>query len=233
MISAALAPISRPPWLDPMLASLPTPKRFPTPGKLPWPCPWPFSTFVVLPTSHALGAKDVVKMSALIGLSTSPALHDLRHFSMKLAPHIHVRRVVKDPEDVVEDPINGNIWVFPCTQDPRHDVPQYTTGCLPCRLVWDIREVILGQQRMRRISTVRVHPEFVLVICASVDGTGTADSEPYSYSVDDGSDKRGEQGEHEEGELYCDFIDDAFQTGGFGDGGGDELDNFVRNSRMG
>jgi hypothetical protein len=110
------------------------------------------TTYVVVSSLDTLRAEKSVKIMATTWTRASPVLDDCKHALLNLAVRVTDCRVMESAKHIVENFIFRYIWMVEGVDDTRSDILQYTSSNLTSGLIQDVAEVILGEQRVRRIS---------------------------------------------------------------------------------
>lgn len=95
---------------------------------------------VILAITNALGSQ---KIKVAIRTTASPLLHDVEHIAMNFHIRITHCRMVEYLNDIVKNLVFRHLWMFPSIDNAGCGEFE-NFGCdLSCRLVEDVREVIL------------------------------------------------------------------------------------------
>lgn len=125
-------------------------------------------TSVVVAIFDTLGREDLVQV---VAGAARPLLHDREHVSMELAVLVAKSWVVEHADDVVENLVHRDIGMLPCVDDARCDILKDGRSYLASWLIENVGEMVFGKQRVRRVGTGRVCPDFVLVTPTSIDNS--------------------------------------------------------------
>lgn len=98
---------------------------------------------VVFARLHTVGAEDVGETGAAVGPRLHPCLHCFEHAAMRFVVHVPQRRVVEDPDAVVQDLLLRYVGMIPGVQDARRGVLENRCRYVSGGLVEDVGEVVL------------------------------------------------------------------------------------------
>jgi len=128
---------------------------------------------VIFTMADALRAKNVVQFGATVWLREGPGLDNGEHVTVEFAMRVSNCWVVEHTDDVVEDLIDRNVWVFPGIQNTRGDVLEDCGSYFASRFIQNVGKVVFRREGVGGICAVRVGPGFVLVLSRGVNYRGT------------------------------------------------------------
>ena len=148
---------------------------------------------VVLARLYTFGAEDIIQTRASVLPGVNPRFNRLEHGAMGIVAHVPNSWVVEHTQTVVDDLPLRDVGMFPGIQDTRSDV-LHDRGCdVTGRLVEDIGEVVLGEERVRRVSASRIGPGFILVLARCIDDACGAGLERVGSGADERANERSQQ----------------------------------------
>lgn len=100
------------------------------------------TTTMVVTCFYRLRRENVVEILSVVVVR--PVFDYLEHIVVDFTVGIPESRVVEHADDVVQDLVDGNVWVVPCIDDAGRDVLQDCYGYLTGRWVENVGEMVLG-----------------------------------------------------------------------------------------
>lgn len=106
------------------------------------------SPHVVLAMPDTLGAEELIEIITAIRARVRPSLDSFVHIVLYFTLIVSDCRVVEYPKDILNNLLDGYIWMLPGVYYAWCDVLKYTCCNLTSWFVEDIGKVILGQKRV-------------------------------------------------------------------------------------
>ncbi|KIH89564.1 hypothetical protein SPBR_06515 [Sporothrix brasiliensis 5110] len=173
-----------------------------------------------------------VLVALLVGHALPPLLDAAEHEGAAVAgavvAHAALGRVVQHAvDDAVERAANVDAVVVPGLHELRHDPRDHLAGRAAGNLVEDVAKVVLGQHRVRGVGALVVVEHNQLLVLAALDNLRRARGELGLDLLDDGHDKRRNDGEDKDGQLVLELLHQLREHGDLLNGLGDLLEDLV------
>ena len=174
-------------------------------------------TTVVFPGLDALGAEDVIEAAAAVGSGVGPGFDGLEHGAVGFVAHVPGGRVVEHLQAILQHLLLRHVGMLPGVQHAGSHVLKDRRGDVSGRVVEDVGEVVLGQQRVGGVGAVRVGPGLELVFARGINHAGRARLQRLGCGVDEGADEGGQQGHDEDGHRLGDLFHQRLEAWDFFD----------------